>query len=461
MENPPSLGLFDATAIVAGSMIGSGIFLVSADVARQAGSPGWLLAVWVIAGAMTLAAALSYGELAAMFPAAGGQYVYLREAFGPPVAFLFGWTQLTVIQTGTIAAVAVAFARFAGVLLPGLSDRPLFWASRFSPTPQRLCAIVLVLLLTSTNARGLREGKTVQNVFTVAKGIVLLALAILGAAAILSPPTAAPALSERPFFGAAAPLATLGPALVGALFAADAWNNVTFTAGEVRDPQRNLPRSLALGAGLTIGLYLLVNVAYLAILPLPAIAHAPADRVASAAVAAFAGPVAAAAVAAGILVSTFGCINGLVLAGARVSYAMAKDRLFFRAAGRLNARGVPGRALFLQAGWASLLCLSGTYSELLDYVIFAVLVFYALTLAGLFRLRITRPDAPRPYRALGYPWLPGAYVLGASAVAASLLFSPQTRTQAMEGLACVLAGLPVYFAVTRRSGGRHESALCA
>ncbi len=457
-----SLGLFDSTTLVAGSMIGSGIFLVSADVARNTGSPGWLLLVWLFAGLLTVAAALSYGELAAMMPHAGGQYVYLREAFGSAPAFLFGWTQLTVIQTGTIAAVAVAFARFLGVLLPSLSDRPLWGVGHLGPTPQRLVAIALIGLLTFSNSRGLSAGKLVQNVFTVAKWLALVALVGLGVVALflhsaLEPGRAA-ALAARPFFGDA-PIATLGPAMVGALFAADAWNNITFTAGEVRRPERTLPAALALGTGLTISLYLLVNVAYLAMLPLDRIAHAPADRVASAAVGALVGPEAAALVAVGILVSTFGCVNGIVLAGARVSYAMARDGLFFKQAGSLNGRGVPGVALWMQAGWAALLCLSGTYSELLDYVIFAVLVFYVLTLLGLFALRRKRPDAPRPYRAAGYPWLPAAYVLCASAVALSLLWAPQTRTQALAGLGCVLAGVPVYLLLAK--GRANEPAVRA
>ncbi len=452
-DRRPTLGLWDSTAIVAGSMVGSGIFLVSADVARLTGSPGWLLGVWLFAGALTVAAALSYGELAAMMPKAGGQYVYLREAFGPAPAFLFGWTQLAVIQTGTIAAVAVAFARFLGVLVPSISDRPLALAGPLVPTPQRLVAVALVVLLTFANSRGLEAGKLLQNGFTAAKALVLLALCALGFWALGGGERfASAAIHARPFFGPF-PAATIGPAMVGALFAADAWNNVTFTAGEVRDPARNLPRSLLLGTALVIGLYLAVNVAYLAVLSLPAIAHAPADRVASAAVSAALGPGAALAVAVAILVSTFGCTNGLVLAGARVSYAMAGDGLFFRAAGKLNGRGVPGAALWMQAGWAALLCLSGSYSELLDYVIFAVLLFYVLTLLGLFRLRRTRPEAERPYRTLLYPWLPVAYVLLASAIAVGLLLAPETRSQALSGLGCVLAGIPVYVLFRRRAAG--------
>lgn len=441
-----SLGLWDSTALVAGSMVGSGIFLVSASIARYTGSPGWLLVIWAVAGAMTVAAALSYGELAAMYPAAGGQYVYLREAFGKLPAFLFGWTQLLVIQTGTIAAVAVAFARFLGVLLPAIDDRPLLGPV----TPQRLVAIALLLFLTFVNARGLAFGKWIQNGFTLAKGGVLLAVIGLGVYAWATlhggagGATHPTALDAVPFFGVL-PLATFGPAMVGALFSADAWNNITFTAGEVRDPQRNLPGALLLGTGLTIGLYLLVNVGYLAGLPFGAIAHAPSDRVASELASQTLGGGAAALVAIGILISTFGCVNGMVLAGARVSLAMAADRLFFKKAGELNRNGVPGPALWLQALWASALCLTGTYSQLLDYVIFAVLIFYIATLCGLFRLRRTKAHASRPYRALGYPVLPGLYILAAALVGLALLAAPETRFQALCGLGCVVAGVPVFF----------------
>ena len=451
-----SLGLWDSTALVAGSMVGSGIFLVSASIARYTGSPGWLLACWALAGAMTVAAALSYGELAAMFPAAGGQYVYLREAFGRLPAFLFGWTQLLVIQTGTIAAVAVAFARFLGVLLPAVDDRGVLGLSAL--TPQRLVAMALLLLLTWVNSRGLAFGKLIQNSFTLAKAGVLVALVGVGLYAWSGwaslPPHWSPALGHAagaPAFWGPLQLGLLGPAMVGALFSADAWNNITFTAGEIREPQRNLPASLALGTGLTIALYLAVNVAYLLALPFVDIAHAPSDRVASAMVGTVLGGGAAVLVAIGILISTFGCVNGMVLAGARVSYAMAQDRLFFKGAGELNRAGVPGKALWLQAIWGSLLCLSGTYSELLDYVIFAVLIFYILTLAGLFKLRRTQPDRPRPYRALGYPVLPALYLVAAALVALGLLAAPQTRLQALAGLGCVVAGLPAFFFLRRLS----------
>ena len=451
-----TLGLWDSTAIVAGSMIGSGIFLVSAAIARNTGSPGWLLTVWVVTGAMTVAAALSYGELAAMFPHAGGQYVYLREAFGPLPAFLFGWTQLLVIQTGTVAAVAVGFARFLGVLVPSIDDHALAGPV----TPQRLVAIGLLLLLTFVNTRGLGFGKVLQNAFTLAKVGVLVAIVGVGLHWFLRVtgrpdphawfPLPRPALLTAPFFGPL-PLATFGPAMVGALFASDAWNNVTFTAGEVRDPQRNLPRALVLGTCCTIALYLVVNLAYLS-LPFDAIAHAPSDRVASRLIQVSEGSGATSLVAVGILISTFGCANGIVLAGARVNYALARDGLFFKRSGELNAASVPGHALWMQFLWAAVLCLTGTYGQLLDYVIFAVLLFYVATIAGLFWLRRTRPDAPRPYRAAGYPLLPAAYVVAATAVAVSLLLAPETRFQSLAGLGCVIAGLPVFLLLRRSTG---------
>ena len=436
-------------------MIGSGIFLVSAAIARDTGSPGWLLAVWVVTGAMTVAAALSYGELAAMFPHAGGQYVYLREAFGPLPAFLFGWTQLLVIQTGTVAAVAVGFARFLGVLVPSIDDHSLAGPV----TPQRTVAILLLLLLTFVNTRGLAFGKALQNTFTLAKVGVLVAIVGVGLHWYLrvtgSPnphawfPLPRPALLTAPFFGPL-PLATFGPAMVGALFSSDAWNNVTFTTGEVRDPERNLPRALLLGTGLTIALYLVVNLAYLT-MPFDAIAHAPSDRVASRLIQAAEGSGATSLVAIGILISTFGCANGIVLAGARVSYALARDGLFFKRSGELNAARVPGHALWMQFLWAAVLCLTGTYGELLDYVIFAVLLFYIATIAGLFRLRRTQPDAPRPYRAVGYPLLPAVYVVAAAGVAVSLLLAHETRFQSLAGLACVIAGVPVFLVLRKAS----------
>jgi APA family basic amino acid/polyamine antiporter len=469
------LGLLDSTMIVAGSMIGSGIFIVSADMARQLGSAGWLLAAWVITGVLTVIAALSYGELTAMMPRAGGQYVYLREAYSPLWGFLYGWTLFLVIQTGTIAAVAVAFARFLGVLIPALSESQRLWEyGRFALSPTRLVAIGVVMLLTWSNSTGLKTGKVVQNLFTITKIIALLALVLLGigvgansgainanfhdwwtASFTLASTGQGGPLVSTPLAGLSLIL-VLGTAMVGSLFSSDAWNNVTFTAGEVKNPRRNLPLSLFLGVSIVSLLYLLANVGYLLTLPLrgsPAgtgvvergIQFALNDRVGTAAAEVIVGQRAAGIMALLIMVSTFGCINGLVLAGARVYYAMAHDGLFFRSIGQLNQQGVPQNALVLQCLWACLLTLSGSYSDLLDYVIFAVLVFYVLTIVGLFVLRRTRPDAERPYRALGYPVLPAVYILVASAIAFDLLISEKTRANAWPGLLIVLAGVPVYW----------------
>jgi APA family basic amino acid/polyamine antiporter len=468
------LGLLDSTMIVAGSMIGSGIFIVSADMSRQLGSPGWLLAAWLITALLSVSAALSYGELAAMMPRAGGQYVYLREAYSPLWGFLYGWTLFLVIQTGTIAAVGVAFARFLGVLIPALSEQKmLIGYGRFGLSPTRLVAMAVVVLLTWSNCTGLKTGKIVQNIFTVTKIVALLSLVLLGivvgtnsaaisanfqdwwTASFTQPPAQAglpPAVT--PLTGLTL-LVALGTALVGSLFSADAWNNVTFTAGEVKNPKRNLPLSLFFGVSLVCLVYLLANVGYLLTLPLkgsPAgttamergIQFALNDRVGTAAAEVILGPSAALLMAVMIMVSTFGCINGMVLAGARVYYAMARDGLFFARIGMLNGRGVPRNALIIQCVWACLLTLSGSYSDLLDYVIFAVLIFYVLTIAGLFVLRRTRPDAERPYRAFGYPIVPALYIITASAIALDLLISEKTRGNAWPGLLIVVAGVPVY-----------------
>jgi APA family basic amino acid/polyamine antiporter len=446
-----TLGLFDATTLVAGSMIGSGIFLVSADIARLTASPGWLLGVWLLAGVLNVTAALSCGELSAMFPRAGGQYVFLREAFGPATAFLFGWTQLFVIQTGTIAAVSVAFARFLGVLWPGLTDELLVGVGPVGLTPQRLVAIALIVGLTWSNQQSLNAGKAVQNTFTVAKVLVLVALILVPL--VTGGHREGAALHQHPFFGDL-PIATFGPAIVGALFASMGWEQLTFAAGEVREPRKNLPGALLLGTAAVILLYLAVNVAYLAVLSLPQLVEISQSHslhpVASAMVETAAGTGPAMLVAVGIMVSTFGCTNGYILAGARVSYAMANDGRFFAAAGRLNGRGVPGVALWMQAGWAALLCLSGTYSDLLSYVVFATLVFYGVTVLAVFALRKKAPDVARPYRVLGYPWLPGAYILASVVISASLILAKETRAHALAGLLCVLAGVPFYLWIPRR-----------
>jgi len=442
------LGLFDATTLVVGSMIGSGIFIVSADIARQVNSPGLLIMTWVATAVLTLIAALSYGELAAAMPQAGGQYVYLREAFGPLCGFLYGWTLFLVIQTGTIAAVAVAFAKFTGVFLPWFSaGNDLLSAGGLRISTQQALAIGIIALLTWINTRGIRTGALVQNIFTVAKTGALLGLVGLGLLAARN--ADAVAANFHDFWRGAdwsfTTIRLVGVAMVGALFASDAWNNVTFTAGEVRNPRRDIPLALGLGVAIVSALYIASNFAYLRLLPLEAIQHAPEDRVGTAAAAQIFGDVSAQLMAAAIMISTFGCTNGLILAGARVYYAMALDRLFFRSVARLDPRTrAPVVSLVVQGGWASLLTLSGTYSDLLDYVIFAVLLFYVLTIIGLFFLRRRRPELERPYRALGYPFLPAFYIAAALLIEVLLLIYKPRYT--WPGLMIVLAGVPVYFA---------------
>ena len=467
-----ALTLTDATMLVAGSMIGSGIFIVSADIARTVNGTGWLLLAWVITGIMTLLGALAYGELAAMYPKAGGQYVFLREAMGPLMGFLYGWTLFVVIQTGTIAAVGVAFGRFLGVLVPAVSPDlfPWFPGASFT-TPggeiaiglswQRVMALLVIWVLTWVNLRGVREGKLVQTSLTTIKTVALAALILLGltighSASATAVNFTAPGAMWGTDALSSAFVVTFGAVLVGSLFSSDAWNNVTFAAAEVQNPAKNLPRALLLGTGLVTLLYCLANVAYLNVLPLHGVKDAATvagrgiqfatqDRVATAMMESMFGGVAPTIMALAILVSTFGCANGLILAGARVYWAMAKDGLFFARAGALNARGVPAWALVAQSVWTSLLCLTGTYGQLLDYVIFAALLFYALTTIGLFVLRAKRPDAERPYRAIGYPVLPALYIVLASAVAIILLVADKTRAQAVSGLVLVLIGVPVYF----------------
>jgi basic amino acid/polyamine antiporter, APA family len=466
-----ALTLTDATMLVAGSMIGSGIFIVSSDIARTVGTPFWLIMAWVVTGVMTLLGALSYGELAGMYPRAGGQYVFLREAMGPLMGFLYGWTLFIVIQTGTIAAVAVAFGRFLGVLWPAITPDLYSWFPQYQFTThggaiqiglsaQRLMALVTVWLLTWVNLRGVKEGKWVQTTLTIIKTGALLLLIILGLT-VGRNVTALAANFAPGHFAAPVDITSVfvlgfGTALVGSLFSSDAWNNVTFAAAEVQNPSRNLPLSLALGTGLVTLLYLLANVAYLNVLPLigshngatvltRGIQFATQDRVGTAAAEVIFGPAGVTIMAAAILISTFGCNNGLILAGPRVYYAMARDRLFFARAGTLNHREVPAFALVVQAIWTTLLCLTGTYGQLLDYVIFAALIFYVATTLGLFLLRVKRPNVERPYRAVGYPVLPGLYILLAAAVAVTLLMADKTRTQALSGLVIVLIGVPIYF----------------
>jgi len=446
-------------------MIGSGIFIVSADIARQVGSPGWLLMVWLITGLLTVAAALSYGELAAMMPRAGGQYVYLREAYGPMPGFLYGWTLFLVIQTGTIAAVAVAFAKFLGVLMPAISaERFIFnfgslpvggLTLELSLSTQQAVGIAVIVFLTATNLNGIKTGKIIQNVFTITKVGALIGLILLGVffsrttdAAVRSADFWTPLVNGQALSPGALIL-LLGTAMVGSLFASDAWNNITFTAGEVINPRRNIPLSLALGTGLVTLLYILANVAYIYALPLAGIQQAAEDRVGTAAAQSVFGSEAGVIMAVAIMISTFGCENGLILAGARVYYTMARDGLFFKGVGRLSQRGVPAAGLIFQGVWASLLTLSGTYSQLLDYIIFAALLFYVLTVIGIFILRRRRPEAERPYKAFGYPLVPALYVLLAVLIMVDLLIYKPRFT--WRGLLIVLAGLPVYY-LWRRLG---------
>ncbi len=449
------LGLLDATTLVMGSMIGSAIFIVSADVARQVQSPGLLIICWLIGAMLTIIAALSYGELAAAMPHAGGQYVYLREAFGRLWAFLFGWTTFVVIQTGTIAAVAVAFAKYTGVFMPSVSaGNYIVGSGKLGLTTQQLLAIAIVLILTFVNTRGIRTGAIVQNIFTITKVISLVGLATHSDSLLGRNPTAIAANFHDFWRGASwnwSVVALVGTAMVGPLFSSDAWNNVTFTAGEVRNPKRDLPLSLGLGVGVVSVLYIACNFVFLSVLTLGQIQTAPEDRVATAVVAVMFGPVATKIMAAAIMIATFGCVNGLVLSGARVYYTMAQDNLFFRRAGELNPEThAPDFALYIQCGWTILLTLSGQYGDLLDYVIFAVLLFYILTIGGLFRLRHTRPDMERPYRAVGYPVLPALYIVVAGVIEVLLLWNKPAFT--LRGLFLVLLGVPVYFLWRRKEG---------
>lgn len=471
-----AITLTDATMLVAGSMIGSGIFIVSADIGRTMGSPGWLLVAWVLTGIITVLGALAYGELAAMYPRAGGMYTFLRESMGPLMGFLYGWTLFVVIQTGTIAAVAVGFGKFLGVLWPAVTAQRFAWFPQLDVqtpggvielglSPQRLAALVSIVVLTWINLRGVREGKLVQTTLTVIKTCALAALISL-ALTIGRNPSAVTANFGAQFWAGSPDFSSLivitfGTALVGSLFSADSWHSPTFAAAEVQNPARNLPRALLLGTvGVTL-LYILANVGYLSVLPLHGSAdgatviargidHASQDRVATAVMEYIFGASGAAIMAGAILISAFGCNNGLILSGARVYYAMARDGLFFERAGTLSRNNVPAFSLVAQSLWTGLLCLTGTYNQLLDYVIFAALLFYALTTVGLFILRRKRPHEPRPYRAVGYPVLPALYILLASSVAITLLLADKTRYQAVAGLGLVLLGVPVYF-LWRRS----------
>lgn len=479
------LGLFDSTMIVAGSMIGSGIFLVAAEMAREVGSSGWLLLAWVIGGFLTLAAALSYGELAAMMPQAGGQYVYLREAYSPLCAFLYGWTLFLVIQTGTIAASSVGFSRYLGVLWPQIAENSYIippihilptYAISLSKT--QVIALMVISFLTWTNTKGLKYGKGVQNVFTTMKiGSLLAVIAIgvlLGWKTSVVTANFSHAWTPHGFtLSGRAPspstafgmLVALCTALIGSLYAADAWNNITFSAGEVRNPSRNVPLSLALGTFIVIGLYLAANLAYVVVLPISAIQQAPSDRVAATMMQAIFPTVGAVLIAVTIMIAAFGCMNSLILSGARAYYAMSLDGLFFKKASSLNHANVPSAALVMQGIWAAVLVLVRTYqpatktygnlySNLLDYIISAGLIFYILTIAAVFRLRRLRPNAERPYRAFGYPLVPALYIACAS-VMLLVLFAYRPSTT-IPGVVIVLIGVPVYFLFRYRSG-RHRN----
>ncbi len=455
----PVLGLRDATMIVAGSMIGSGIFIVSADILRNVGGAGWLIAVWAITGFMTITAAVSYGELSGMFPKAGGQYVYLKESYNPLIAFLYGWSFFAVIQTGTIAAVGVAFSKFTAYLIPGVSeDLVLFSIGSFSVSPAQVLSIATIILLTWINTRGVQGGKAIQTSFTITKLVSLFGLIVFGLIMMKGDVFSANwenAWSLRNMTGNGtfaeltmiAALGAIAAAMVGSIFSSDAWNNVTFIAGEIKNPQRNIGLSLFLGTFIVSVIYISTNIMYTGVLPLNEIAFAEKDRVAVVASNVIFGNIGTVIIALMIMISTFGCNNGLILAGARVYYTMAKDGLFFKQAGELNRFAVPQLALWVQCGLACAWCLSGKYGDLLDMVSFVVVLFYVLTIVGIFILRKKRPDAARPYKAFGYPVLPLIYILmGLTFCTLLIVYKPQFT---WPGLIITLAGIPIYFWVMR------------
>lgn len=468
----PTLGLFDATMIVAGSMIGSGIFIVSADITRNVGSAGWLIMVWLITGFMTLTAALSYGELSAMFPKAGGQYVYLKESYNPLVGFLYGWSFFSVIQTGTIAAVGVAFCKFAGYFFPSLEltdANVLLTIGSLKIYTAQIVSILLIIFLTYINTRGIKGGKLIQTTFTMTKLLSLFGLIVFGFimakgdvwdanwqnAWTMQKMTGGAATTTgfdatiiTPLLGAAA-IGAIAASMVGSIFSSDAWNNVTFIAGEIKNPKKNIGFSLFLGTLIVTIIYVSANLMYLSVLPLHDIAFAKADRVAVAASNVIFGDVGTYVIALMIMISTFGCNNGLILAGARVYYTMAQDGLFFKKAGTLNKNAVPEWALWAQCIVASLLCLSGKYGDLLDMVSFIVVIFYVLTIAGIFILRKKMPDAERPYKAFGYPVLPALYMLMGIAFCVMLIIYKPSFT--WPGLIITLIGIPLYYLAVSNS----------
>lgn len=468
----PRLKLIDATMIVAGSMIGSGIFIVSSDITRNVGGAGWLIAVWLITGFMTLIAALSYGELSAMFPKAGGQYVYLKEAYNPLTGFLYGWSFFTVIQTGTIAAVGVAFAKFTAYFIPAVSEDNILWqfqynslftnaTNTFTVSAAQLVSIGLIIFLTYINTKGIKSGKIIQNIFTSTKLLSLFALIICGfivfkpevwgvnwagawdaAKYVPKPATEGIGYNIIPITGAAF-MGGIAAAMVGSIFSSDAWNNITFIAGEVKNPQRNIGLSLFLGTLIVTLIYVAINLVYVAQLPMLDIANAPKDRVALSAANAIFGSNGVYFIAALIMISTFGCNNGLILAGARVYYTMAKDGLFFKRTATLNKNDVPAFGLWIQCAMAAVLCLSGKYGDLLDMISFVAVLFYVFTILGIFILRKKQPNAPRPYKAFGYPLLPAIYIVMGLAFCTLLVMYKSQYT--WPGLIIVLLGIPVYF----------------
>ena len=460
------LGLFDSTAIVTGSMIGSGIFIVSSDISRNVGAPGWLLVTWAATAVLTLFAAMTYGELASLFPHTGGQYVYIRKAYNPLVGFLYGWASLLVIQSGTIAAVAMAFAKFTGVLIPWIGEKNILFEWGFlKVSTVHLIAIGSILFLTWINTNGISTGKIIQNIFTSTKVFILLGMIVAGI--FITSNIEAVKLNREVFWDAAkagpggpvplagfALVAGIVTAMVGSLFSSDAWNNITFASDEVINPHRNIPLGLIFGTLIVSVLYLLVNVAYLQSLPLrgavdgltvaeKGMQFAVDDRIGTAAMHGLLGGNAALVMAVLIMISTFGCNNGLILSGARIYYAMAVDGLFFKKAGILNSRGVPGRALVFQGAYASLLCLSGTYSNLLDYVIFTVLLFYILSIVAVFVFRYKMPDAERAFKAVGYPVIPVIYIV--AVVFIMIVLAAYKPLYTWPGLIIVALGIPVYF----------------
>jgi APA family basic amino acid/polyamine antiporter len=461
-EFKPSLSAFDATMIVAGSMIGSGIFIVSADITRNVGSAGWLVAVWLLTGFMTLTAALSYGELSAMFPKAGGQYVYLKESYNPLLGFLYGWSFFSVIQTGTIAAVGVAFSKFAGYFFPSLemTDANILMQVGFLKIyPAQILSIATIILLTYINTKGVQGGKMIQSTFTITKlaslfGLIVFGFLLASKASIWDAnwanawemKTIASDNSTAPIFGVAI-LGAIAASMVGSIFSSDAWNNVTFIAGEIKNPKRNIGLSLFLGTLIVTVIYISANLMYLSVLPLNEIANAPADRVAVAASNVIFGNIGTYVIAVMIMISTFGCNNGLILAGARVYYTMAQDGLFFKKAGTLNKHAVPAWALWAQCIVAGLLCLSGRYGDLLDMVSFIVVIFYILTIIGIFILRKKRPELERPYKAFGYPVLPAIYILMGTCFCVLLIIYKPNFT--WPGLIITLLGVPLYYLALR------------